>query len=64
MMIGLVLAVSHYVIDLRQLSTFESLGVLVVSGAYYKMKLLVVVMAVRGVGDLLPNYYQIAIGAH
>jgi hypothetical protein len=37
--------------------------VLVVSWAYYK-KLVVVMMVVRGGGDLLPNYYQIAIGAH
>jgi hypothetical protein len=61
MVIGLVLAVSHYEINPRQLSTCESLKVLVVSWAYYKK--LVVVMMVGG-GDLLPNYYQIAIGAH
>jgi hypothetical protein len=59
--IGLVLAVSHYVIDLRRLLSGESLRVLVAVGAYYKK--LVVVMMVGG-GDLLPNYYQIAIGAH
>jgi hypothetical protein len=36
--IGLVLIVSHYVMDLHQLSTCESLRVLVVSWACYKMK--------------------------
>jgi hypothetical protein len=59
MVIDLVLAVSHYAIDPHQLSTCESLKVLVVSWAYYKMKLVLLV-----VSDLLPNYYQIAIGAH
>jgi hypothetical protein len=44
--------------DPHQLSTCESLKVLVVSLAYYK-KLMMVVD-----GDLLPNYYQIATGAH